>query len=70
MHKLNNVDIVFTSDKSKWSRCIVVETANYNYYDDIWGLGLQTQGEVESFDLRSAPSVTKHDKDGDGLPRY
>lgn len=24
---LNNVDLVFTADKSKWSRCIVVETA-------------------------------------------
>ncbi len=31
---LNNIDIVFTPDKSKWSRCIVVETNNKMYMDD------------------------------------
>lgn len=31
LRNLNNVDIVFTSDKSKWSRCIVVETASSIY---------------------------------------
>jgi hypothetical protein len=30
---LNNVNIVFTNDKSKWSRCAVVETAIPYYYD-------------------------------------
>lgn len=35
LDSLNNVDIIFTSDRSKWSRCVVVETAsdiyaNYN----------------------------------------
>lgn len=29
--KLPNVDIVLTKDKSKWSRCIVVESASYYY---------------------------------------
>lgn len=28
---LNNIDLVFTSDKSKWSRCMVVETAPLYY---------------------------------------
>lgn len=28
---LNNVDIVMTSDKSKWSRCMVVETRSIQY---------------------------------------
>jgi len=31
---LNNIDIVMTPDKSKWSRCIVVETCNQMYADD------------------------------------
>ncbi len=62
--ELNNVDIVFTSDKSKWSRCIIVETAN-NYYTD---LGLVTDGNAKQFDLRPQPAVSKDDNDGDGLP--
>jgi hypothetical protein len=28
LQHLNNVDIILTSDKTKWSRCVVVETAN------------------------------------------
>ena len=31
LRNMNNVDIVMTPDKSKWSRCIVVETANQFY---------------------------------------
>ena len=27
LQDLNNVDIVFTKDKSKWSRCVVIETS-------------------------------------------
>ncbi len=64
LKNLNNVDIVFTSDKSKWSRCIIVETAN-NYYAD---LGLVTDGNAKQFDLRPQPAVSKDDNDGDGLP--
>ena len=64
LKNLNNVDIVFTSDKSKWSRCIIVETAN-NYYSD---LGLVTDGNAKQFDLRPQPAVGKDDNDGDGLP--
>jgi len=53
---LNNVDIVFTSDKSKWSRCIVVETASPLYGN----FGHTTQGEVSNMDLRDAASVDKN----------
>ena len=62
--RLNNVDIVFTDDKSKWSRCFVVETAN-DYYINA---GAITEGDAENFDIRAAPSVTREDNDGDGRP--
>jgi len=61
--RLNNVDIVFTKDKSKWSRCVVVETS----YGDIFGAINPTEGNVNQFDLRKAPSVGK-DADANGLP--
>lgn len=64
LQDVNNIDIILTSDKSKWSRCVVVETAN-NYY--LSG-GFLTEGGREHFDLRAAPNVTKFDEDGDGLP--
>ena len=67
LEQLNNVDIVFTSDKSKWSRCIVVESASY-LYTDAAQFDLETEGGVEQFELRAAPSVGKDDSDGDGLP--
>ena len=55
---LNNVDVIMTSDKSKWSRCVVVETASPDYYNTA---GLQTQGNRNQFDIRAGQSV---DKDG------
>lgn len=61
---LNNVDIVFTSDKSLWSRCIVVETANVDYRNN----GFNAEGNRQQFDLRDAPSVSKEDSDKDGRP--
>ena len=67
--KLNNVDIVFTSDKSKWSRCIVIETALPVYYDATvpGSPGTPTQGNAKNFDLRKVPSVGK-DAAADGKP--
>lgn len=59
---LNNIDIVLTKDKDKWSRCIVVETAT-RYYDD---LGLSTEGNANQIEVRDVPSVGKEDADGDG----
>ncbi len=68
---LNNVDIVFTSDKSKWSRCVVVEESYSALYENVVGEieGLVgPEGDAEQFQLRQAPSVGKDDNDGDGLP--
>ena len=62
LDQLNNVDIVLTSDKSKWSRCVVVETANPNYYDE---LGLPTEGDRKHFKLRAGASKGS-DNDPDG----
>jgi hypothetical protein len=69
--ELNNVDIVFTSDKSLWSRCVIVETKS-PYYDS-FGFNEQngavsTEGGAKQFDVRQSPAVTKDDNDGDGLP--
>lgn len=63
--RLNNVDIVFTSDKSKWSRCVIVEGCTGD--EDYLAIS-DTEGGVNQFDLRSSPSVGKEDADGDGLP--
>ena len=69
LDELNNVDIVLTSDKSKWSRCVIVETASPLYYETSPGsLGIPTEGNALNFQLRSAPSVGQDDSDGDGLP--
>ncbi|MBT8190964.1 MAG: hypothetical protein KJO29_11095 [Bacteroidia bacterium] len=63
---LNNVDIIFTSDKDKWSRCIVVETANEDYLSF-----RPTTGDADMFDLRQSPSVDKNGQDiGDGTVGY
>ncbi|PID95049.1 MAG: hypothetical protein CSA95_01545 [Bacteroidetes bacterium] len=56
MKDLHSVDIVFTSDKSKWTRCPVVEMS----YDH--GLA---QGGARYLNLRKAQSV---DKDGNPAP--
>jgi hypothetical protein len=64
LNRVNNVDIVLTPDKSKWSRCVVVESANlfYNNADN-----LPTIGGAMQFDLRQSPSVGKYDLSGNGL---
>lgn len=59
-----NVDIVLTSNKELWSRCVVIETANRHHINE----GAQTEGDRRSFDLRAAANVTRFDNDGDGLP--
>ena len=63
LEALNNVDIVFTSDKSKWSRCVVVETASPQY--EVFGH--VNQGGVNNMDIRDAPSVDKNgNQEGSG----
>lgn len=62
LQDLNNVDIVLTSDKDKWSRCVVVETSTRDFRN----AGYTSVGNTEQFDLRESPSVGKSDNDGDG----
>lgn len=65
LSEINNVDIVFTSNKDLWSRCVVIETAN----KWVTNGGVPTEGtNIVHFDLRGSPSVTKFDNDGDLLP--
>lgn len=51
---VNSVDVVITSDKSKWSRCVVFETRNDNAL---------TQGGARHMDLRQSASVDKNGND-------
>lgn len=58
MNNLASVDIVFTNDKSKWTRCPVIEMGT-----DV----LLTEGGVKRFALRDHPSVDKNgNPDGSG----
>lgn len=63
LETLNNVDIVFTHDKSLWSRCVVIETMSPVYED----AGYFSVGERNMFDLRDDASVSK-EAGADGLP--
>lgn len=65
LDSLNNVDIIFTSDKSKWSRCVVVETWNENNGDQSGSSRVEPNTGNECFALKTVPSVGKYDKDGD-----
>lgn len=58
LSKLASVDIVFTNDKSKWTRCPVIE----NQEDSVLAQGTASRGK-----LRDVPSVDKEGKpDGSG----
>jgi len=65
---LNNVDIVMTSDKSKWSRCIVVESAVPDYLQN----GLSTEDSRSQFELRAASSIDEEGKEieGEGMSYF
>jgi hypothetical protein len=65
---LNNVDIVFTSDKSKWSKCIVVETSIPDYQSN----GFSTIGDVAQFELRDDNSIDENGQpiDGKGMSYF
>jgi hypothetical protein len=79
---LPNVDIVLTDDKSKWSRCVVIETASLYYTNGAETLeqlnvpkdpSLVTERGANNrprlmFDTRPGLSVGKDDSDGNGLP--
>jgi len=64
LEELNNVDIVFTNDKSKWSRCVVVETGNRFFTD----AGFELDDGSSNFEVVKRPSVSKEDNDADGRP--
>lgn len=51
MGKLSSVDIVFTDDKSKWTRCPVIEMGRDQAL---------TEGNAQQWRLREAPSVDKN----------
>lgn len=46
--QIGNVDVVFTSDHTKWTRCPVLEMGN---------VATNNQGGGEQFDLRKAPTL-------------
>lgn len=56
LDKVGSIDLVLTADKSKWTRCPVIEMGN-----DI----ALTEGGASRFDLRRSPSV---DKNGNRAP--
>ncbi|MDX1409031.1 MAG: hypothetical protein R3330_12875, partial [Saprospiraceae bacterium] len=49
LRNLNNVDIVLTSDKSKWSRCIVVDT--YNDFFAALGDPINIEGSSDNMEI-------------------
>lgn len=53
---LNNVDIIMTPDKTKWSKCIVVESAVEDYVES----GVATLDGTTQFDLRSSQSIDQN----------
>ena len=55
---LNNVDIVFTKDITKWSKCIVVETATNDYIAN----NLPTIDNTRNFEVRRTPSIDQTGK--------
>ena len=57
---LHSVDLVITSDKSKWTQCLVLEAQNQQTL---------SQGNVKQFGLRGHQSWTG-EVDGNGLPVY
>ena len=63
LSNLNNVDIVFTPDKEKWSKCIVVQSSNYLFENEI-------EADKKSMDLLRRPSITTEaHPDNDYLPQ-
>lgn len=71
-NNLRNVNIVFTPDVTKWSRCIVVETANAFYTNNL-GIPLDynrisTTTRATMMDLQNFPSIDPRTRDANGNP--
>lgn len=60
---INNVDIVFTNDKSLWSRCVVVETSHRNLRD----FNFEGSQRLSVLAVKGQPSVSR-EVDADGNP--
>ncbi len=69
--KLRGIDVVFTADRSKWSKCAVIEMRAPAKRGSGTGLPEETyaEGGANKFDLRRHPSLQR-DPDGDGMPVY
>ena len=65
LNVLNNVDIVFTNDKSLWSRCIVVETSNRHV--DLFAIYYPSGTKRPPFTLKNEPSISR-EVDANGNP--
>jgi hypothetical protein len=66
LYALNNVNIVMTSDESKWSRCMVVETANRYHGSGYLGLTVPSkrgQGEWKGKTGINRPTYYSRNKD-------
>lgn len=57
---LPNVNIVLTADESKWSRCIVVESASFFYSDASNGLGLSVPSGLKQMQWRGSDKAAKN----------
>jgi hypothetical protein len=51
---LNNVDIIMTKDKTKWSKCMVVESTSPDFVSS------GTLGNRKNFELRNDPSIDQN----------
>lgn len=65
LYKLQSVDIVFTPDRSKWSKCVVLELTDDNSLNP----APLSEGNVSKFGLRKHASWTR-EVDGNGNPKY
>jgi hypothetical protein len=64
LRKLNNVDVVLTADKTKWSRCVVTNT--FSRFHAALGLPYAPP-DVEQYGIKTKPSIDKNGQaDGDG----
>ncbi len=64
---MNNVDIVLTPDRDKWSKCIVVETSNREYRSAGYGT-VAGENEVRNLSVRTLPSRGKEVDPNTGEP--
>ena len=66
LDSLNNVDIIFTSDKSLWTRVPIIDMAE-EIIEDNGSLTPNGLGDAKKWDLRTSESVDKNgNPDGTG----